>query len=491
MSDTKKVTPGVSYAAALVKTEAPKQSATPPAEKSSKPAPIPEVTEVVKSQPAELENAKAPAVTAPANAEANDRNKETNGVAQQQTHADSVNVESKPASAPISQEDPTDTTDTPTGDDSQQEEKQSAEENKNREGNDASGRGKKNTRGKGRGRRRGRNHENGAPRGMNGMNGMNGHSGPHNGQHQHHHENGHQVDAPAHPHIQMPLTTSHTTIPLAFHPAMQVPIMPMSPPAMSPSREQSAGTPEMRAARDSNNRRSRDLFPVGTYKTEICRSHLNSGFCEYGDNCQFAHGIQELRPRHFDVKYKTQLCKNYHKDGHCRFGSRCKFIHDEHRIQVDQNEFWLVSPSENLVRVEIVDNPMRRAQLQALVDHPPPPPPGSSNPSVEERKRAAMNIARVAASRAAATRGITLPHNPNFKHSPPPPPHHTGASYNVNLPLLPHGNQMPMPAPHPYMPVPAYFHPQHHGHSHPMYSPPPYTLPGPPAAAPMPAPQPQ
>jgi len=153
-------------------------------------------------------------------------------------------------------------------------------------------------------------------------------------------------------------------------------------------------------------RQHRELFPVGTYKTEICRSHLTSGYCEYGANCQFAHGISELRPRHFDVKYKTQLCKNYHKDGNCRFGSRCKFIHDEHRIQVDTNEFWLVSPSENLVRVEIVENAQRRQQLQALVESPPPPPPnqGNLNREVEEKKRQVLQNARQAAARAAAAR---------------------------------------------------------------------------------------
>jgi len=77
---------------------------------------------------------------------------------------------------------------------------------------------------------------------------------------------------------------------------------------------------------------------------------------------------EELRPRRYGVKYKTQLCKNYHLEGHCRFGSRCKFIHDEERIQVGDREFWLISPSENLVRVEVVENPQRATQLKQLLD---------------------------------------------------------------------------------------------------------------------------
>src|SRR4051812_35450275 len=64
------------------------------------------------------------------------------------------------------------------------------------------------------------------------------------------------------------------------------------------------------------------------------------------------------------------------------------YVDDEHRIQVDTNEFWLVSPSENLVRVEIVENAQRRQQLQALVESPPPPAPnqGDVNSPAEQKK---------------------------------------------------------------------------------------------------------
>jgi len=32
------------------------------------------------------------------------------------------------------------------------------------------------------------------------------------------------------------------------------------------------------------------------YKTELCKSFNRTGYCRYGLKCQFAHGIQELRP---------------------------------------------------------------------------------------------------------------------------------------------------------------------------------------------------
>jgi hypothetical protein len=40
---------------------------------------------------------------------------------------------------------------------------------------------------------------------------------------------------------------------------------------------------------------------------------------------------------------------------------------DEHRVRMSQTEFWLVSPSENLVRVENASTPSRQAELEQLV----------------------------------------------------------------------------------------------------------------------------
>jgi len=100
-----------------------------------------------------------------------------------------------------------------------------------------------------------------------------------------------------------------------------------------------------------------------TYKTEICRSHRDLGYCEYEEKCQFAHGVEQLRSRKFSPKYKTQPCKNYRKHGNCRFGPRCQFVHDEERITVG-DQVWLVSPSEKLVRIETttaVENPLQES----------------------------------------------------------------------------------------------------------------------------------
>lgn len=115
----------------------------------------------------------------------------------------------------------------------------------------------------------------------------------------------------------------------------------------------------------SNRRGSSDASD--NYKTEMCRTYQKTGYCTYENICQFAHGIEDLRPRRYGVKYKTWLCKNYHLDGDCRFGSRCNFIHDEKRVQIKEREYWLLSPTENVVRVEVVKNSQRAAQLASLM----------------------------------------------------------------------------------------------------------------------------
>ena len=46
---------------------------------------------------------------------------------------------------------------------------------------------------------------------------------------------------------------------------------------------------------------------------------------------------------------------------------RCKYIHEEFRIQASPSEFWLVSPAEGLVRVELTSDSVRQSELSNLV----------------------------------------------------------------------------------------------------------------------------
>lgn len=69
------------------------------------------------------------------------------------------------------------------------------------------------------------------------------------------------------------------------------------------------------------------------YKTELCRTYEENGCCRYGDKCQFAHGVSELRTVVRHPKYKTDLCRTFHTTGFCPYGARCHFIHGEHEKQ--------------------------------------------------------------------------------------------------------------------------------------------------------------
>jgi hypothetical protein len=62
-------------------------------------------------------------------------------------------------------------------------------------------------------------------------------------------------------------------------------------------------------------------------KTELCKNYELYKDCYYGDNCSFAHGIEELRENVILPSYKTKLCKSFVENGTCNFGIRCSYQH--------------------------------------------------------------------------------------------------------------------------------------------------------------------
>ena len=83
------------------------------------------------------------------------------------------------------------------------------------------------------------------------------------------------------------------------------------------------------------------------YKTMLCKHFSSEKGCSFGDKCQFAHGIRELRPQGGSLNqaipekrkgpnpqnYKIVKCKYWEKDGTCRYGTLCTFAHGDAELR--------------------------------------------------------------------------------------------------------------------------------------------------------------
>lgn len=64
------------------------------------------------------------------------------------------------------------------------------------------------------------------------------------------------------------------------------------------------------------------------YKTEMCKNFQMKGVCEFGSECCYAHGKDELKQKSFlKNNYKTRVCESYHTEGICKYGLRCQYFH--------------------------------------------------------------------------------------------------------------------------------------------------------------------
>ncbi|TNV76099.1 hypothetical protein FGO68_gene8024 [Halteria grandinella] len=83
------------------------------------------------------------------------------------------------------------------------------------------------------------------------------------------------------------------------------------------------------------------------FKTSLCKHFEETGKCNVGSKCHFAHGQHELRgkddpiPRDLQMKlmnlpynnFKTQRCKYFDETGVCKFSKNCSFAHGEEELR--------------------------------------------------------------------------------------------------------------------------------------------------------------
>jgi len=130
-----------------------------------------------------------------------------------------------------------------------------------------------------------------------------------------------------------------------------------------------------------------ELSRQNLYKTELCRSWVESAMCKYGTKCQFAHGKHELRPVIRHPKYKTEICKTFHTNGTCPYGKRCRFVHNPMELRIpgiDELADFVadILPQEEVVTEEqrAIEEKIAQLRLGLLAPDPVFNPPIAAEP---------------------------------------------------------------------------------------------------------------
>src|SRR6218665_3408941 len=87
-------------------------------------------------------------------------------------------------------------------------------------------------------------------------------------------------------------------------------------------------------------------FDKTKLKTLLCRQFEEQGKCEFGLQCDFAHGVEELRKS--NPLFRTKPCERFVQTGHCAYGSNCYFIHTDNAKDDSLNGSELSSDTETL-----------------------------------------------------------------------------------------------------------------------------------------------
>ncbi|QLL31956.1 hypothetical protein HG536_0C01240 [Torulaspora globosa] len=130
----------------------------------------------------------------------------------------------------------------------------------------------------------------------------------------------------------------------------------ISPGAAKESRKSEHIANTTRSVPDSQQQLNKEL-----YKTELCESFTTKGNCKYGNRCQFAHGLGELKFKQRSTNFRTKPCVNWTKLGYCPYGKRCCFKHG------DDNDIKVYMKAENGLKASASKRPKNlHANVRAL-----------------------------------------------------------------------------------------------------------------------------
>ena len=81
------------------------------------------------------------------------------------------------------------------------------------------------------------------------------------------------------------------------------------------------------------------------YKTVLCKNWEAEGACQWGEQCKWAHGKEDLQTAsylagggqamHVHSQHKTVLCSKW-TEGACQYGARCMFAHGQAELRSAQ-----------------------------------------------------------------------------------------------------------------------------------------------------------
>jgi len=93
-------------------------------------------------------------------------------------------------------------------------------------------------------------------------------------------------------------------------------------------------------------------------KMVMCVNFNNSGHCDRGETCTYAHGLSELHEYRMKQvpNYRTTLCQTWSSQGSCSYGDTCMYAHGNHELRVknpasDLAELGISGPDSKRIRL--------------------------------------------------------------------------------------------------------------------------------------------